>query len=79
MYSAETAAEIDRVVREIIEDAHNQCRDIVKKHRALLDVLAERLLEQETLVFEENQEIYNEYQSKQGRKRKTKADSEKAS
>ena len=79
MYSAETAAEIDRVVREIIEDAHNQCRDIVKKHRALLDVLAERLLEQETLVFEEIQEIYNEYQSKQGRKRKTKADSEKAS
>jgi cell division protease FtsH len=64
MYSSETAAEIDRVVREIIETAHSQCLKIVKAHRGLLDLLAERLLEQETLVYEEIQAIYREYQKK---------------
>jgi len=68
MYSAETATEIDRVVREIIESARSQCIKLVKAHRELLDILAERLLNQETLVFDEIQEIYKEYQAKTAKK-----------
>ncbi len=68
MYSHETAAEIDRVVREIIEEAYSQCLKIVKTHRGLLDILAESLLEQEILVFEEIQTIYQQYQNKKAPK-----------
>jgi len=68
MYSHETAAEIDRVVREIIEEAHGQCLKIVKEHRELLDILAETLLDQEILVFEEIQKIHEDYKNTHGKK-----------
>ena len=77
MYSGETAAEIDRVVREIIDDAHRNCMNIVKKHRELLDILAERLLDQEILIFEEIQEIYQHYNEKNQKKTKKSSTSKK--
>jgi cell division protease FtsH len=63
MYSNITAAEIDRVVREIIDGEYQKCRTILQDHRELLDLLAAKLLEQETLVYEEIQEIYQQYQN----------------
>ncbi len=67
-YSGETAAEIDRVVREIIDTAYNDCKKIISGHRKLLDKLAEKLLDQETLVYEEIQEIFKEYQETKKKK-----------
>ncbi|MFV0255354.1 MAG: ATP-dependent zinc metalloprotease FtsH [Erysipelotrichaceae bacterium] len=60
-YSAQTAVEIDKAVREIIGEAHKACHEIIENNRPLLDALANKLLEQETLVYEEIQTIYKEY------------------
>ncbi|APT91392.1 cell division protein FtsH [Corynebacterium sphenisci DSM 44792] len=48
-YSPEVAAEIDRQVRDLIGRAHDEAYAILRENRAILDRLAEKLLEKETL------------------------------
>jgi cell division protease FtsH len=48
-YSERTAEEIDDEVRRIIDEAHENCRRVLREHRAELDVLAARLIEVETV------------------------------
>ncbi len=49
VYSNETAAAIDRAVREIVDAARARAEGLLAEHRALLERGAERLLELETL------------------------------
>ena len=56
-FSSQIAFEIDKSVRQIIDDAHEQARKLVRDNRALVDKLVEVLLEQETLTSEQIQNI----------------------
>ncbi|MGI8774596.1 MAG: ATP-dependent zinc metalloprotease FtsH [Actinomycetota bacterium] len=59
-YSDVVAAKIDEEVHRLIEEAHDEAREIVLKHRDKLDLMVERLLEKENLEKEEVQEIFAE-------------------
>ncbi|MGH9264158.1 MAG: ATP-dependent zinc metalloprotease FtsH, partial [Acidimicrobiales bacterium] len=59
-YSDQVAANIDREVRRLIEDAHAEAAEILVEHRAVLDRLAEALIEKETLDTPEVMEILGE-------------------
>ncbi len=48
-YSEETAQRIDAEVTRIVQRAYEQARDILKRHRAVLDRVANDLLEKESL------------------------------
>ncbi|MCI0634346.1 MAG: ATP-dependent zinc metalloprotease FtsH [Actinobacteria bacterium] len=52
-YSEHVAFEIDNEVRGLIDQAHDEALEILQEHRAKLDELASRLIEQETLEREE--------------------------
>jgi len=52
-YSEATAQRIDQEVAELMNSAHQKAQDIITRHRDTLAVLAERLLEKETLEAEE--------------------------
>jgi cell division protease FtsH len=47
--SEETAREIDKEVRKILGDAYDAAKEILRKHRDKLDVIANELLKTETL------------------------------
>ena len=51
-YSERVAEEIDDEVSHLIDDAHRRAMDILSRHQDLLDKLAERLIEVETLDAE---------------------------
>ena len=57
--SAETAARVDARVVEIVQEAHEQARTILRENEAQLHRLAEYLLEKETITGEEFMEILN--------------------
>ena len=52
-YSERTAEEIDDEVRRVIDEAHERCRAVIAEHRERMDVLAEKLMEVETLEGDE--------------------------
>lgn len=52
-YSEEMAKKIDAQIREFIETAHKRAKEILTKHRKLLDRVAENLIKKETLTGEE--------------------------
>lgn len=52
-YSDTVAFEIDQEVRKIINEAYEEARTIIKKHRKVLDNIVKELLEHETLTKEE--------------------------
>jgi len=56
-YSEETARRIDAEVKQIVEDCHKKALAILKKHRKFLNVMAEALLERETLDGSEVDDI----------------------
>jgi len=56
-YSNEVSAKIDAEVKKIIEGAYKKAKDIITKHRKLLDVIAARLMEVETIEREEFEQI----------------------
>ena len=54
-YSEETAAKIDREVRRIFDESEKRCKEILLEHQDILKMVAEYLLEYETMegdVFE---------------------------
>ena len=51
--SEETAGKIDAAVLGLIKEAHGRARDILSENREKLDVLAQYLLEKETITGEE--------------------------
>jgi cell division protease FtsH len=52
-YSESTAEMIDEEVKRIIRECHEKARAILQKNKALLDSLATRLIEKETIDSEE--------------------------
>ncbi|MFV0381134.1 MAG: ATP-dependent zinc metalloprotease FtsH [Breznakia sp.] len=52
-YSGEIAFEIDKEVRKIIKQCEDECRQTLIDNRELLDLLANTLMEEETLTAEE--------------------------
>jgi cell division protease FtsH len=59
-YSDDVASRIDSEIRRFVEEAHDEAREIVLKHRDKLDLMVERLLEKEILEREEVAEIFAE-------------------
>jgi cell division protease FtsH len=59
-YSDDVAMKIDLEIRRLVEEAHDEAREIVTKHRDKLDLMVERLLEKESLEKEEVAEIFAE-------------------
>jgi cell division protease FtsH len=53
IYSDDTAKLVDSEIRELIHSSHQRALDILKQHMTLMDKLAGRLLEIETLGTEE--------------------------
>ena len=57
-YSESVAEIIDIEVKELVSDAYQRAIDILKERRDILEVLAEKLLEQETVDKKELDEIF---------------------
>jgi len=56
-FSEETASAIDDEVRNLVDQAYRRCKDVLVGNRAVLDKLAEMLIEKETVDAEELQEL----------------------
>ena len=56
-YSEEVAGEIDKEVHKYMEEAYESCRQIINEHRHELDLIAQALIEKETLTAAELKEI----------------------
>jgi len=57
-YSEAVAEEIDKEVRGIVQEAHQRATDVLTKHRDKLDLIAETLIEVETLDAEEFVDLF---------------------
>jgi cell division protease FtsH len=53
MHSDETTRLVDSEIRNIISEAHSKAREILEKHRDLMDKMAQELQEKETLGTDE--------------------------
>ena len=56
-YSQETAREIDIEVKKLLDDAHNKATAMLKEHHDQLELLAQELLEKETLSVAEVRQL----------------------
>ena len=60
-YSEKISADIDTEVRKIIDGAHEKATKILTEHRVVLDAIAARLMEKETLERGEFEDLLREY------------------
>ena len=58
-YSVGVATEIDKEVRAIVDECHENCRKILTENKDLLDLIANNLYEHETLTNEEITNLMN--------------------
>ena len=56
-YSEEIAKQIDLEIERIIRDCYHECKKIIVKYRPYLDKIAETLIEEEVLEFEDFNKI----------------------
>ena len=56
-YSEEVASEIDKEVRKYLEEAYEACRQIITEHRDKLELIAQALMERETLTAKQLEEL----------------------
>ena len=59
-YSELVAREIDREVRRFVETAYHRAREILLAHRAKLDEIAQRLLQEETIEGDEFEAMFQD-------------------
>jgi cell division protease FtsH len=59
-YSDEVSALVDGEVRKLIDNAHDEARQILRQHRKVLDKLADELVERETLDTPDLLEIFGD-------------------
>ena len=69
-FSSEIAYRIDEEIRKIIDKQYKLSEKIIKENKDLLDLIANALLEQETLTKEEIDEIVEKYNKKGSKKEK---------
>jgi len=67
-YSAEVAVEIDREVRALIDQAHDEALEILVANRRVLEELADALIERETVEKEELTAILDKVTERPSRK-----------
>jgi cell division protease FtsH len=60
--SDETALAIDREVKDIVETAHRQAKDILTNNRDLLEEIAQQILETEVIEGEKLQTLLGKVQ-----------------
>jgi len=63
-YSEQLAYEIDKEIRKLVDDAYDKARDILNTHRNKLDLIAQNLIEKETLNKEEIEELLKDEKEK---------------
>lgn len=56
-FSGQVALEIDNEIRRIIEECYERAQDVIKNNRDLLDLIANQLIEMETLTKEDIEEL----------------------
>lgn len=56
-YSESISARVDAEVKGIIDEAHERAKAVIKEHRKLLDSIAEKLIEVETIERDEFEKI----------------------
>ena len=56
-YSEKVSAEIDAEVKKLMDGGYKKAHDIITKHRKVLDAIAHRLIEVETIEREEFEQI----------------------
>ena len=59
-YGEEVAGKIDKEIKNIIDECYLKAKDIIEKHRAVLDSCAELLLEKEKITREEFEALFDE-------------------
>ncbi|OQY28934.1 MAG: hypothetical protein B6I38_08665 [Anaerolineaceae bacterium 4572_5.1] len=57
-YSDTVAEKIDSEIKNLVSDSYQKALEILRKYRAELDAIAEKLLDQETITQEELDEIF---------------------
>ena len=67
-FSEEVAVEIDKEIRKIINECYNKAKEILRLNKKLVDVLANTLIEKETLTKEEIEEIVKQNTEKKTKK-----------
>ena len=56
-YSQKVSADIDAEVKKIIDEAYDKAQDIITEHRKVLNAIANRLIEVETLERPEFEQL----------------------
>ncbi|MCX8026584.1 MAG: ATP-dependent zinc metalloprotease FtsH [Thermodesulfovibrionales bacterium] len=64
-YSEKIAEEIDEEISRIVKNAYESAKKLLKENFHLLEALAQRLLEKETLEANDIDELINEFKSKE--------------
>ena len=67
-YSGEVAIEIDREIRALIDEAHDEALEVLVANRHVLEELADRLMERETVEKEELAELLGRVTARPSRK-----------
>jgi cell division protease FtsH len=57
-YSEATAEEIDQEIHDMVNESYEKAKSILKKYRKQLDLIAEKLIEVETLSKDEFEELF---------------------
>jgi cell division protease FtsH len=78
-YSENLAAVVDSEIRKLIDNAHQEAFDILEMNRSILDELVLVLLEKETILKEEIEEIFANVRAVKPRPAWTGSDSRKPS
>ena len=60
-YSEQVSAQIDAEVKRIIDEGYKKATDVLTTHRALLDAIAQKLIEEETIERPEFEELLKEH------------------
>lgn len=76
-FSDQVALEIDRAIREIIDECYQRCRKVLEENKDILILIANHLMEIETLTKEDIYELVNTRQLGWWEKKKAKAEAEK--
>jgi cell division protease FtsH len=67
LYSQEVSAKIDKAVRDIVENAHNEAWNILNTNRKILDTLVTILLKKETILEPEIKKIFKDIKKEKPR------------
>ena len=65
-FSEEIAAEIDKEVKQIVDEQYEQAKNILIENKDMLEFIAHALLEKETLDEKEFEDLMNEVRTKRG-------------